>query len=722
MHKSVKAVVIALTLSSTPLLAAQTAYAAGSTGTSTPSAASVDAGLSHGINGSVLRPGANPDNPNDYPYLPPGQQPPVAGPRVEYPAAPPVSVATSSSTTTATTNNSANTTTTTSNSTSTGPAWSSTPPSSSNPNTLPDIAIGKPYTIGTQWPDALFEAGQASWPNTGQLTDGKYASLNFTDKGWVQLARQGGRSIVVNLGSIRQVDRVSLDFLQNLSVGIVFPYNVTYYASDNGTTWHQLGTAWSDQGGGSRTPQSQAFTLDTHVRAQYIRAQFEDNVLSFVDELAVFGPASSMGLQGSSNPQPLPGPSLSTIMGDNYLVDPNAPGLPNLRQALSTIASPAGPAAPAGPSVRNSIASFASLGVQPTPESPTGPNSGAGQGYLMSSDPSAGGISNMLTADINGYGSLGEWSKSEFMPMLAQENASGTPTKWLFNGFLFSYFSNPTTSSGMSSWINDLFSPTSNLSQLDQAVATLKQQMNDPSYKEKVVVAIPGLTSNPSNFGSIGGSNANLDLNPADVGAVQATVNKIKVVRWYIQQVLQDWNNAHFSNLTLAGFYWQPEAVNVSDPLDPTLIQSTAATVHQNNLKFYWIPYDGAPGISEWRQLGFDAVTIQPNVSFNWSINPQARLESVAQQAQYYHTGIEMEMHWDVLSTNTGLMTTAQNRYYDYFTGGYLYGYEGPTMKTWYLGTKNMLSAYQSTDPVYHQLYTNTLQFINDLWTQSAFN
>src|ERR1700730_7721164 len=108
------------------------------------------------------------------------------------------------------------------------------------------------------------------------------------------------------------------------------------------------------------------------------------------------------------------------------------------------------------------------------------------------------------------------------------------------------------------------------------------------------------------------------------------------------------WNKAHFSNLTLAGFYWEPESLDSTQPYDAQLIQATSDLVHQKDMNFYWIPYYGAPGLTEWQQLGFDSVMIQPSVSFNWSIDAGARLKSTAEQGQYYHTGIELEQHWDV--------------------------------------------------------------------------
>lgn len=706
----------------------------------------------------VLRPGADPNDPNDYPYLPSTMAIPVPGPRTEYPQAPSGDSSNTSSTTTPSSSSSG--TDTTNNTIMSPSSIASSAPNQSASSSLPDIAIGKPYTIGTHWPDPTFAANESAYASTGQLTDDQYASLNYSDKEWVGLLRQGGRSVVVNLGSAQPIRRLSLDFLQNLGAGIDFPDNVTYYVSDDDETWNKLGTVWSGQGGGDYTPQSQPYTLDTHVTAQYVRAQFDDKVYSFLDEFAVFGVPSAntnAGQQAGSTTQsvdgnqasesttqsvygndggpsarqdpsslpPLPGPALTQIMGDDYLVDPNAPGLPNLLQAVSTISSPSGPAGPQGPSTAQSLAQFAALGLA----------QGASQlhgylgsltselGYLTSSDPGTDGIKNMQLVYTGSNGAVGEWSESDFLPMIAQEDASGKPTGWLFDGTLFGDYSSntPETKTGWRTWLTDLFSPNVELSALNRSVGAVKQQLNDSSYKEKVVITIPGLGSNPSNFGVVDSSGQSLDLNPNDVGQVQATINKVKAIRWIMQQVLSQWNSANYSNLELSGFYWDPESLQPNQPLDPELIQATAAMVHRYKLKFFWIPYYGAVGIANWRQLGFDDVTSQAGVAFNYNIDAVTRLASVASMAQYYHMGLEMEQPYNTMSTSEAAAEKAQERFYDYFTGGYVYGYEGTTMKTWYLNSKGLIPAYQSTNPFYHQMYDNTVSFVNDLWKNAQF-
>ncbi|GMA62059.1 DUF4855 domain-containing protein [Alicyclobacillus fastidiosus] len=678
-----------------------------------------------GIDTSVLRPGADPNNPDSYAYLPLGMSIPVAGPRTEWPAVPSVSTSTSPSS-----GSTSNTTVQV--------AQALSAPNQNDPNTEPDIALGKPYTIGTQWPDATFATDEASFADKGQLTDGQFATLSYEDPQYTGFLRQGGRSITVNLGSVQEVDSVSLDFMQNLGAGIDFPERVTYYASDDGTTWHKLGSAVTTQGGGSYVPQTQPYTIDTHVQAQYIRAQFEDNVFSFVDQFSVYGPAQGKGPGGNNgNGNPLPGPALSTMMGNNYLYDPSEPKLLSIQQEVQTFASPTGPAGQPGPDQGQSMSALSTLGLPMGPSSAnaqTGGNPNStlpNPGYLTSNDPGTDGIKNLYLAytgapNNTATDSVGRYTVSDWLPYVAQLDASGNPQGWLFDGVLFGPYGTPQNTTTINNWLTDLFSPNINLSALNQAVGQLKQQLNDPNYVEKVVINIPGMDgitpANESNYGSIDSSGQNIDLNPADVGEVQSELNKSKVIRWFIQTVLNDWNSAGLSNLQLAGFYWQPESINAADPLEPSLIQYTANVVHQNGYKFFWIPFYGTNyGLDEWRQLGFDDVTSQAGVAFNFSINAQARLQSVAQMAQFYHIGLEMEQPYNTMSSNTTVAQNSLNHFYDYFTGGYVYGYEGNAEKTWYINAKGLTGPYQSTNPFYHAQYDNVVKFINGQWTGTTF-
>ncbi len=560
-------------------------------------------------------PGANPDNPASYPFLPPGQVVPHLAGRT------------------------------------------------ANPQPVgEDLALNRPYTISAQIPDSYWHnMEQSNYPDQGQLTNGKMASLNFKDPQWVGLSRQYVHDITVDLGQVENIKGCSLDFLQDLGAGIVFPDSVTYYVSQDGKNWAPVGAVPSSQGAGDFTPQTQAFERSgINVNARYVRAEFTNKIWGFIDQFEVYG-----------NPTP----------------DPRA-------------------------------------------ETPHGHPTVTWQtGYLRASSPATGGIHNMLLCYTDGYGPLGTWQVSDFLPMVANEDASGHARGPMYDGFLFSNYSLSTSKDAWNSWLKDLFSPGVQLSALDQAVSQYKAQWKKeqsarlpgllPDGKVKVVVTIPTI-QDTSNFGPVG-NDSSLDLNPQDVGQQKALKNKLKAVQWYIQQTMRDFQQAKFQNLELAGFYWQPESLNVTKPDDAALVKGTSALVHQAWMRFYWIPFYGAVGLTEWRKLGFDAVMVQPNVSFNWDMPPGPRFESVAQFAKTYGTGFEIEAHWDVMSSDTSLAQTAQNRYFDYFTAGHLLGFEDNVMNSYYENSKTLVTAYDDQTPFYHRVYDDTNQFIDRLWDGTQY-
>ena len=607
MKKAWKIAVSSLALLATPAFVASAAT--GSTETAGVNPQSQIADPNHGKDPGLV-PGGDPTKPATNPFLPPGKAAPVAGPRSHSPLA----VGT-------------------------------------------NLSLNLPYTVQTQWPDPTFHSVSTSFPDTGQLTDGKLASDSLSDPQWVGFYRQYGRDITINLGKTENIHALSLDFLHDAAAGVALPDQVTYYVSQNGTDWTQVGSVQPEYQPDDLSIHTDAFELDKiNVNAQYVRAQFTNKLWSFVDQFSAYGYTS-------------PNPAAKTPVG-----------------------SPMSLGTPAG--------------------------------YLTSSNPSTGGVKNMMLAYTDGHGDLGTWTASDFAPMVADETPSGTPKSWMFDAVLFLPYPNgyfPTSSSAWSGYIQNLFTPNIQLSALNQAVGAAKKALNDPTYKEKVIIAIPETDADPSNFGPVTPGGPSLDFNQYDHGAHQAYLDKVKAIRWYVQQVMDAWNSANFSNLQLTGFYWFQESLDTTESYDAQLVQSASQIVHENHQLFYWIPYYGAYGITQWKQLGFDAVMIQPNVSFNWSMNPEQRFSEVAALAKQYGTGMEIEAHWDVTSPTLSLATTAQNRYFDYFTAANVFGMPHNTLFSYYLNSKTLVGAYQMTQPFYHQVYDNTATFINGQWTGTTF-
>ncbi|MBX5437625.1 MAG: DUF4855 domain-containing protein [Alicyclobacillaceae bacterium] len=516
-----------------------------------------------------------------------------------------------------------------------------------------DLARGRPYAIQASFPDPNWQRDEMSYPNHGQLTDGRLASLDFNDSRWVGMEHQYGREITVDLGRACYIQSVSLDFLQNLGAGIVFPDAVTYWVSQDGRRWARVGAVRSRYDVGDFTVQTQAFELKgVHVNARWVRAVFMNKIWAFADEFAVFG-------------QPVASPGAPSPVGS----------VPSARPA----------------------------------------------GYLTANGAGSGGVCNLLLVYTGAKGSLGTWTAAKFRPLLVYDGGSGTAPYALFDGVLFTNYGLPVSFAAWSGWLDNLFHPGIQLSALDEAVGAVQSVLGKAERKEKVVIAIPAVRGA-------------MEMVPATVerrgvadnrtggrsgGAVD---DRRQAVEWFIGQVMARWQRGGYRHLELCGFYWQPESLGVTDPDGAKLVRQTAAIVHRLHKLLYWIPFDGAVGIPEWRDLGFDAVMIQPNVSFLRLPMPVARFQSVARLARYFGTGVEIEAHWWVTSANTRLARFAQGNYFDYFTAATRFGYDGLVLKSYYQSSNTLVFAAQSRNPLYRRVYDHTARFIGGRWTETRFH
>lgn len=157
---------------------------------------------------------------------------------------------------------------------------------------LINLALNKPYQVLVPWPDALSEVYEKSYEDTGgiELTDGKKATTQYLDPAWRSFYRQGGRTIILDLGDVHTVNRITGDFLQHRDAGIYVPHYIDYYLSADGENYAYMGTVETSVGPWHRRVQKEEFTLDgLNHQARYVKLQFPTDVNVFMDELEVFG-------------------------------------------------------------------------------------------------------------------------------------------------------------------------------------------------------------------------------------------------------------------------------------------------------------------------------------------------------------------------------------------------------------------------------------------------
>ena len=216
---------------------------------------------------------------------------------------------------------------------------------------------------------------------------------------------------------------------------------------------------------------------------------------------------------------------------------------------------------------------------------------------------------------------------------------------------------------------------------------------------------IPGTSEKQVDFGALPGTTKSLSFSP-DINPDGYMDDQVAAINWYNQELLRMWDEGSFEYLELAGIYLVEEGISKMTPV----LQSVADFAHGNDLKYFWIPYMNAPGYSQWKRWGFDAVAYQPNYMFS-SDSTTERLQNAAQAAIEYGMGIELELAG---LNEAGVISPDRfNRYMDYLEAGVDYGFDGDkAYKAYYQDTCALLYAANSNTPKVRYIYDATYQFI----------
>ena len=526
----------------------------------------------------------------------------------------------------------------------------------------PDLAYGRPYQIKADFPDEYWKSAETAYPDRGQLTDGRLGTLDFTDPAWVGRLYQYTHTVTIDLGQPQNVRGMAIDFLSNVGAGVVPPDAITYLVSLDGRRFIPVGTVNAKRRHRVYQPDSDAFLLtNKNVNARYVRAQFTNKLWAFIDEFAVFG---------------------------TPLWNPYAP-------------------------------SAASLGSTVESRIDAGTRSASSIGFAREGR-RKDAIHNLVLVYTHGHGDLGTWHERDFLPLVG--GATGrTHRRPLFDTVLFTPYSLPSSQVAWKGWLDNLFQPGIQLHALDDSIAHRPRKwwafLTPFRETEGVVITIPSLAVGQGSDFARKFPSAFARNTPSQDARFstqsRSPTSEEAVYRWYVHEVIHRFRSQHFGHLRLIGLYWEPESLRITDPDDGLVVKRVAKMVHQNHLRFVWIPFYGAVGVSDWRALGFDLVMLQPNVSFQWGLDANRRLRGVGRFAATYGTGVELEAHWDVLSAYPKLAVAAQERYFAYFRIGREIGFAGKDVpKGWYLNSKTLIAAFHSANPLYRRVYDETVRFI----------
>ncbi len=303
--------------------------------------------------------------------------------------------------------------------------------------------------------------------------------------------------------------------------------------------------------------------------------------------------------------------------------------------------------------------------------------------FLPPGTPEVDGIHD-LALIYHGQKSRPVWNQQAILPYVAYVNEQGEPQDWLFDGFLFIEFATddgvyihhrlkdkrlPTIADWQ--WLAEgWFRAGNGLDGLEAATAAAGAKLGQPGRVSPVVITLPLPLTPDTAFGPLPGETEKLDFSRLG--------DRQRALKWYIDHVRQQFDKRGYRHLKLAGFYWTPESI---PPDDRELVTSTSAYLKALGLKHYWIPYNGAQGIRQWRHLGFAGMMIQPNYFFPTPPPPESRFMTTAKMARLVSGGIEMEFDGRALSSDD-----FHRRMLGYLDAGVYYGWMKDALLGWYEG------------------------------------
>ena len=320
-------------------------------------------------------------------------------------------------------------------------------------------------------------------------------------------------------------------------------------------------------------------------------------------------------------------------------------------------------------------------------------------GYMPAGSPETGGIVDLALIYQGGVHRI-DWTKEQFGPYLTWSNPKTQKEEWLFDGFLFiefksntghmyakGYGAKPSTKADQLWYLDRVFEKEKSVHALDSALGEVIGRLGPPPLPRRVVLTLPEPIVATENWGE-------LDGKPLDF---KKTEDRLAAVTWFMERLTKRWNESNFNHLELAGFYWVAESMG---PDDQELMNLIGTEIRKRGKRFYWIPYWGARGNGQWRELGFDVAYQQPNFFFKLEV-PESRIPTACQFAKEH--GMGMEMEWD-----ERLMSRTEE--YAPKMQGYLDGFEeagvwATAAAAHYMAGHGIINLSKSKDPVVAGFY-----------------
>ncbi|MGO0063751.1 DUF4855 domain-containing protein [Brevibacillus fluminis] len=522
-------------------------------------------------------------------------------------------------------------------------------------------------TLPTDWlaeegftnygPDS-FTSIQTTGPVDTFLSDmekkypGPVGGLTKPSDAWTGYFRQIGREVTVALPEAKRISHILLTFRQERKSGVELPPGMEVELSQDGKVWWYAGSVTNDFSPSDMTPMNHTMMVSLpEMEASYVRVRFPVKVIVFARNLQIWG---------SDEPQSTGSAALAPVL--------------------------LGPA-----KERTSL-----------------------------EDQKAGDrLQNMLLAYSGGYAERGVWTKDDFLPFVGYISQDGKVLDQMFDSILFLPYPNlQTTQKGWKAYLDDLFLGGRQLDALNEAMREYNERrgtlVNNPT-KEKVVLTLPYPAPTQNDFGQVYSDMVPFSFAADKVGDERAYKFRKMALEWYFNDMMKRWKSADFKYLQLEGIYWFHEFVDDGAPHERELIRDASTMVHQNSLRFYWIPYFGAAGLTEWKTLGFDYAFLQPNFYSDKEI-PVDRVEGTLAVANQYGMGIEVEGDERMVRDMRFYRT-----YYNQLIAGHKLGIDKDKVHAYYYGSKSLLEAFRSKSPQARAVYDDTYQWMRGRFQQTDY-
>ena len=326
------------------------------------------------------------------------------------------------------------------------------------------------------------------------------------------------------------------------------------------------------------------------------------------------------------------------------------------------------------------------------------------------------------------YAETNRWGQANFLPYVAYLDREGQPQDWFYDAYLFLmyggapsgqlYIDGATDQRDWAFYLGELFAPNRELAALDAAVDEAARRLKRPAPTVPVIAMIPYPSARQHAFGDADGDGV-----PEDLGRA---ADREKAVAWYLREFLDRWQTQEFKHLKLWGFYWMNEGIS---PPDEAIVKSAARQVHALGYKFHWIPWFDAPGVAQWRELGFDLTIMQPNYAFvppegRLRVPDENRLSVAANLCRRLGMGIEMELNLPLdmeaaREMPVDLRDRVNLRLYLEHGDDALDGYQRGAVRAYYQGYNEIAGLCFSRDPGLRRLYDALYRFHKGTYKRS---